>query len=405
MAYARWAGKRLLTPYEWCLAAMGRGVAEAPAWMTDYIKERNEVVSQVRKAHLNYVKNNAFMDDADFVPLQSLRLDSKCDKDPTRVHGYDFVSAWTAPWIAYSEGDTSFGPRNRLGMNDFPAMPNLKAIIDPVWRLRYLTSKGEYQYGLFDPQAVDKALEAAEWSKKTVQDLTDPLLEKWKDPGAVLPVGSRRYDVSRFGVRDMAMNARELVLASPFPILTHVGKPCVMGVGWSEAIYPQAAYRLLPLGSLLYRQGAFIHGTGRDGIIVDCVWVYGGDPEQFPPDGRIPWRFASMNAQKPVEMRVPDVVPLSRLVGRTTDWPPFELLMAETNLWESTAMLSQLNGVYLFEDPLETQRDKSHMFELLNFMASDMYRLMRQTFPNNRYPLLVSPMGLRLGCDRSEDVG
>jgi hypothetical protein len=51
-AYARWAGKRLLTPFEWALAALGPGgEADPPAWVEEYARERARLWADVRAAH------------------------------------------------------------------------------------------------------------------------------------------------------------------------------------------------------------------------------------------------------------------------------------------------------------------------------------------------------------------
>ena len=57
--------------------------------------------------------------------------------------------------------------------------------------------------------------EATLWSKKTVEELAEPLFEELIDPTYVLPVGSRPYDVSPYGAFDMVMNAKELVVPGP----------------------------------------------------------------------------------------------------------------------------------------------------------------------------------------------
>lgn len=381
MAYAHWAGKRLLTPYEWCMAVFGpKGVADAPDWVKKYITERNEVVKQVRKAHLDYVKNNPVMDAADFLPRDTLPPGIRCNEAPDQVHNYDFLASWSAPWIVFSEDYTFFGKRDVHGFNVFPAIPNLSIMIDYVPYLWPVFTQGTFHAD--SPKAA--AVSAAAWSKKTVQDLTDPLLDKWKDPGAVLPVGSREYDVSRSGVRDMVMNARELVMAAPYPFSDYGGKTCVMGIGWSEMKYSDPAaygaivdskrltqghgayYRALGAvapSSLDYRQGAFLHGTGRDGIVI----AHRGDllNTGFATYGKIEWVYATTSYV--FHMLPPLVVPISRIVGRSTDWPPTDLLLAAANLWEATAVLSELNGVYLFEDPTMTQRNKDQIFDRLDY--------------------------------------
>lgn len=52
----------------------------------------------------------------------------------------------------------------------------------------------------------------ARWSSETVLRLTEHLWRDWKDPQHVLAVGSRPFDVSPYGARDMIFNADELVM-------------------------------------------------------------------------------------------------------------------------------------------------------------------------------------------------
>src|SRR5205085_3975689 len=51
-AYAAWAGKRLPTPYEWCLAALGpKGISDVPDWVKRYIKDRQEAWKRIHERH------------------------------------------------------------------------------------------------------------------------------------------------------------------------------------------------------------------------------------------------------------------------------------------------------------------------------------------------------------------
>jgi len=59
LAYAKWLGKRLPTPYEWCLAALGaEGDREMPEWARRYVAERRMAWFKVRDLHIQYLQEH-----------------------------------------------------------------------------------------------------------------------------------------------------------------------------------------------------------------------------------------------------------------------------------------------------------------------------------------------------------
>ena len=179
-AYAKWAGKRLPTPYEWCLAAFGpTGGNEMPAWAHRYLKQRQEAWQKIVTAHLEYARSNP-----DVLPQFNIAMN----------------------YVAIGPRDYLLRPQTGLH-NGMPVK-----LLEPdethpgvaeFARLPWFFRKAEF-------------LEAASWSKQAVETLTEPLFTEWNDPMYVLPVGSRPYDVSPYGAYDMVMNAEELVVPGPF---------------------------------------------------------------------------------------------------------------------------------------------------------------------------------------------
>jgi len=156
-AYAKWAGKRLPNSLEWCLAAFGRlGGNSPPDWADKYFQARQTAWEKIVQAHIAYARQHP-----EVLPGFIVRRDITGDvteiPDFTRPVLEEFIQI---PWFFMRPGYAA----------------------------------------------------ACAWSHACVKQFTEPLFTDWVDPGYVLPVGSRKYDVSPYGVADMIMNARELVL-------------------------------------------------------------------------------------------------------------------------------------------------------------------------------------------------
>ena len=58
LAYAKANGKRLPTPYEWAIAALGpRGESDVD-WAKRYVADRNEAWGRIKEEHLRYLQLN-----------------------------------------------------------------------------------------------------------------------------------------------------------------------------------------------------------------------------------------------------------------------------------------------------------------------------------------------------------
>lgn len=179
-AYAKWAGKRLPTPYEWCLAAFGpSGGNTMPDWVKRFLQQRKQVWDKVVDAHQAYVRQHP-----ELVPLFDIQ------QRQVPIGNTSFPQPVTT---LANNGKSYYS----LDPNpDHPGIPEL-------FRLPWYFYSADYQ-------------DAAEWSKQTVLSLTEPLFSEWIDPMYILPVGSRAFDISPYGAQDMLLNARELVVPGPF---------------------------------------------------------------------------------------------------------------------------------------------------------------------------------------------
>jgi hypothetical protein len=167
-AYAQSKGKRLPTSYEWSRAAFGLfGDAALPAWMGEYMRDRQQTWARIEAAHDRYV--------AGMIPgLRQRQAASDFDRLAARLDRRP-LPAQSAPEIHL--------PRT---------IP------------------------FFDVD--DEFIEACLWSQRLVQDEVKRLCEKWQNPLYILPSGSRPFDTSPFGLMDVILNGNERVVYSPEPL-------------------------------------------------------------------------------------------------------------------------------------------------------------------------------------------
>ena len=159
-AFAQSKGKRLPTTYEWARAVFGvYGDAVLPAWVGEYMRDRQATWARIFSAHVDYLLKMA----------PSIRQDA-----------------------ALSAIDRLVGKRPP---DPSDGMPRTIPFFDPR------------------PQFTAACL----WSRTLVQNEAAGLCAKWIDPLYVLPAGSRPYDVSPFGLVDVLLNGNEKVVFSPEP--------------------------------------------------------------------------------------------------------------------------------------------------------------------------------------------
>ncbi len=70
-AYAAWAGKRLPTPYEWCLAAFGpKGMTAPPDWVNRYVKDRKDAWKRIHSKHMELLAQHPELRGDDFLDVE-----------------------------------------------------------------------------------------------------------------------------------------------------------------------------------------------------------------------------------------------------------------------------------------------------------------------------------------------
>lgn len=198
--FARAHGKRLPTPYEWCLAALGpNGESAPPAWMAQYIEDRRAAALRIKEAHLEFLANHlkdvnaeSFIHptatDRVVIPVPNRRGIKFQDIPDPRIHRAHFFGY--VPWILYPETLLSQGAVN-LGANS-------------LYRLQ-------------------ERMTMQAFSKRAIDHEVEIIWNTYKSPMRVLPAGSREFDTSVLGVSDMLFNAHEYVVAPPFGVRSEGG--------------------------------------------------------------------------------------------------------------------------------------------------------------------------------------
>lgn len=177
--YARAQGKRLPTPYEWVLAALGPGgQSGAPEWTKRYAADRRDTWYRVRAQHLEFARANPdlFMQDLlDGAPVPIISAGKELQPG---AHAGGRI-----PWVAQSS-------------------------------LR---------------------LPASIWSKEVVERETSPLWDTWRNPLYVQRGGSRDFDASPYGVMDVLLNGQKLVAPPAGP--PYYGESTYITTTWQTEPY------------------------------------------------------------------------------------------------------------------------------------------------------------------------
>lgn len=211
-AYAKWAGKRLPTPYEWMLAAFGPGGGNTlPEWTQRYIQDRQKIWAGVRKAHLEYLQESPPLQPAfkGEIPLEIVYV---AGMPTTRTAPHENPLAWhKLPWFLW---------------------------LPPYERV-------------------------AEWSKTVTLAAAKGINEAWQRPLQVITPGERTYDVSPYGAHDMALNAIELVCPVPEATEKRLEASPYMQLAWT------ATDRR---GPMLSRLAASDFVVQFEGVMNDAGW-------------------------------------------------------------------------------------------------------------------------------------
>jgi hypothetical protein len=282
-AYACAQGKRLPTPYEWALAALGAdGDTKAPEWLAQYVADKNETALHIKKAHLAFLQSAPEIHGDDFL-LLSTRLHNltltkvKVGRSwltvnaDQRIHGSDFMVG--LPWIISPL--LGFAPELQAGGGFFDALDGVTGLDLPL------------------------RLKMQKWSKELVEAQTQSLWNKWKAPSYVLPVGSRSFDIGPCGAADMILNGAELVRA------------------------PATA----PSGLLGFAVSVTMLHPQDKRILDEMLLVSGPNPSGLVEE------YAS-----------PAAYPLSRLIERSPGFPVAQWLWFQNNVEEARAAMRLVNG-------------------------------------------------------------
>ncbi len=136
IGYAHWRGKRLPTPYEWCMAAFGpRGDAVPSTWAANYIHDRQSAWEKVTALHSEF-----------------LREHRELQQQGTFYGGWNRL-----PWIAQNRGMLEVSQWSLQAIN---------SVFDEVWNMWrepfYVRPVGTREYDVSPCGAMDMGLNASE---------------------------------------------------------------------------------------------------------------------------------------------------------------------------------------------------------------------------------------------------